>query len=265
MANNKIRLMVSDMDGTLLDSKGLLNSEFFSVYERLKESDIIFVAASGRQYYNLLKIFDSIKDEIAFIAENGAYVIFRSQELLIKNIPVDRVRDVIREVRNIEGAFPVLCGKKQAYIENELLDFVSQARTYYEKCTIVPDLLEITDDIFLKVAIYDFNGSAINSYPILKQFDKYLKVVVSGQNWLDISHQLANKGNALKFIQEYFSISEAECIAFGDQMNDVEMLQTVKYSYAMENAPDSVKCFSKYLAPSNNANGVLSVIKRFLK
>ena len=224
------------MDGTLLDSNGILNLEFFTVFKYLSSEDIMFVAASGRQYYNLLKLFSSIKDKIIFIAENGTYVLFNSQELLIVDVPAEKAREVIREVRKIEGAYPVLCGKNKAYIEDCHPDFVKQAYTYYEKCDVVPDLMDVTDD-------------------------KFLKMVVSGSNWLDVSHRDANKGNALKLIQSYFSVMPDECMAFGDQMNDAEMLQSVVYSYAMENASEELKRYARYIAPSNDVGGVLSVIR----
>ena len=67
MKNNPIKLIASDMDGTLLDSNGILNPEFFTMFEDLSNKDIMFVAASGRQYYNLLKLFNLIKDKIIFI------------------------------------------------------------------------------------------------------------------------------------------------------------------------------------------------------
>ena len=97
MNNKPIKLIASDMDGTLLDSNGILNPEFFTAFEDLNSEDIMFVAASGRQYYNLLKLFTPIKDKVIFIAENGTYVLFNSQELLIVDIPIEKAREVIRE------------------------------------------------------------------------------------------------------------------------------------------------------------------------
>lgn len=264
MKKESIKLIASDMDGTLLDSSGTLNPEFFTLFEELSLKNIIFVAASGRQYYNLLKLFSPIKNKIIFIAENGTYVLFNSQELLIVDVPQEKAREVIHEVRKIEGAYPVLCGKNKAYIEDSHPDFVKQAYTYYERCDIVPDLTKVADDKFLKIAVYDFHGSAMNSYPVLEHFNNDLKVVVSGSNWLDVSHQDANKGNALKLIQSHFSVMPDECMAFGDQMNDAEMLQSVTYSYAMENASEELKHCAHYTAPSNNAGGVLSVIKQYI-
>ena len=262
--NNMVKLISADMDGTLLNSKGELNSEFFSVFEQMKSKGITFVVASGRQHYNLLSLFDRIKNEAFFIAENGTYVVYRGQELLISDLPLSDVREVIPQVRKIEQAYPVLCGKNQAYVEDDYPDFVKQVRTYYQKCTIVPDLLDVTNDKFLKIAIYDFDGSATNSYPALEHFNQSLKVVVSGKNWMDISNQQANKGEALKFIQDFLHVKKDECMAFGDQMNDAEMLQNVSFSYAMENASDELKSYAHYQAPSNDSNGVLVTIQEFL-
>ncbi len=163
MNNKPITLIASDMNGTLLDSKGILNPEFFTAFEDLSSEDIMFAAASDRQYYNLLKLFTLIKDKVIFIAENRTYVLFNSQELLIVDVLIEKAHEVIREVRGIEGAYPVLCGKNKAYIEDCHPDFVKQAYTYYGKSDIVPDLMNITDDRFLKIAVCDFRGSAINS------------------------------------------------------------------------------------------------------
>ena len=71
MGKRTIKLIATDMDGTLLDSKGRLNPEFFSVFEGLKDKGIMYVAASGRQYYNLLKLFNNVKDDIMFVAETA--------------------------------------------------------------------------------------------------------------------------------------------------------------------------------------------------
>ncbi|MCO6024525.1 HAD hydrolase family protein [Prevotella cerevisiae] len=166
MNNKPITLIASDMNGTLLDLKGILNPEFFTAFEDLSSEDIMFAAASDRQYYNLLKLFTLIKDKVIFIAENRTYVLFNSQELPIVDVLIEKAREVIREVRGIEGAYPVLCGKNKVYIEDCHPDFVKQAYTYYGKCDIVPDLMNVTDDRFLKIAVYDFRGSAINSYPV---------------------------------------------------------------------------------------------------
>lgn len=259
-----IKLVASDMDGTLLDSNGNLDPEFIQIVQKLKDLDIVFVAASGRQYYNLIKLFKNIERDIIFVAENGTYVISDSKELLVVDIPLEKAKEVISAVREIKGCYPVLCGKKQAYIENDNPDFVKQVQKYYDKCKKVPNLLDVSDDMFLKIAVYDFYSSSKNSHPRLKHFNNSLKVVVSGDNWLDISHQNAHKGNAMRFLQNYLSIHADECMAFGDQMNDAEMLQAVSHSYCMANSSAKLMGFARNTAPSNNDKGVLKIIEQVI-
>ena len=59
-----IRLIATDMDGTLLNSKSELDASFFTLFSQLRAQGILFAAASGRQYYNLAKYFDAVKDDM---------------------------------------------------------------------------------------------------------------------------------------------------------------------------------------------------------
>ena len=68
-----IKFIATDMDGTLLNSKKELSPEFYDVFEELKKRNILFAAASGRQYYTLAKEFNDIKDDMLFIAENEKF------------------------------------------------------------------------------------------------------------------------------------------------------------------------------------------------
>ena len=73
-----------------------------------------------------------------------------------------------------------------------------------------------------------------------------------------------NKGSALQYFLRYFDAKPSELIAFGDGMNDKEMLELAGYSYAMENAEPALKKIAKYIAPSNNNDGVLQVLEKYL-
>lgn len=267
MKEKEIRLVASDMDGTLLSPQGKLDEVFFTIFNKMHDQGVVFVAASGRQYYNLLKIFDRISDQCYFIAENGSFVVYRGEELLVVDMPRSRVGEIIDEVRKIDGAYPVLCGKKSAYIETYnnpvFVEFEAQVSKYYDRGETVKDLHDVVDDDILKVAIFDFKGSATNCGPLLEHFNDTLKVVVSGQSWLDISHPEANKGRALELIQRRLGVTTEQTMAFGDQMNDVEMMTKAKFSYAVENAVEGVKAVSNFRAESNVDGGVIKVLNEY--
>ena len=156
-----IKLIASDMDGTLLNDKNEIHEEFYKVFQELKNKNIIFAAASGRQYYNLAKRFEKIKDDMMFIAENGTFVVYKGEELLLNALDKETAIELIKIGRHIKESYVVLCGKKSAYIESKDERLIKEVEKYYEKYKIVNDLTKVEDDI-LKVTICDFIGSEEN-------------------------------------------------------------------------------------------------------
>jgi Cof subfamily protein (haloacid dehalogenase superfamily) len=260
-----IKLIATDMDGTLLNSRHELSDSFLPVFRQLKERRIIFVAASGRQYYNLLKTLDEVKDEVIFAAENGSYVVFQDQEIHVQAIDHDIVAELIKTARSIKGTYPIICGKKKAYVDSDNPEFIAHLKLYFERYEIVEDLLDVKDDQFLKFTLCDLAGSEANSYPHYRDLTDKLQVKVSGPIWLDISHKLANKGVAMEILQKKFGISFEETMVFGDYFNDIEMLQKGYHSYAMANAHPDIRKVARFLAKSNDNDGVVSVLSTLLE
>ncbi|WP_158007055.1 HAD hydrolase family protein, partial [Vibrio tasmaniensis] len=141
MPQQNIKFIAADMDGTLLNEHGKLDPEFFNLYERLEAQDIIFSAASGRQYYSLMETFAPLKDRMMFVAENGTLVMHKGQELYSCLLDTDAIKDIIKEARAIEGAHVVLCGKKSAYIETKDERALAEISKYYHRREQVEDLL----------------------------------------------------------------------------------------------------------------------------
>lgn len=256
-----IRLIASDMDGTLLSSDHQLSDVFFELFKKLHRRGILFAAASGRQYFNLRKVFEAIRDDIVFVAENGSYVVYKDEELLVQDLDRDAVHRFIDIGRQIPDSHLIVCGKKKAYVESTSPAFMDHVLRYFEKYEVVEDLKNIANDQFLKFTICDLGGSEGNSYPHFKNFEQAYQVKVSGNIWLDISHLLANKGRALSILQEKYAIGIHQTVAFGDYLNDIEMMQQAHFSYAMANAHPDVKNAARFLTGSNDENGVLRVLE----
>jgi len=259
-----IRLIAVDMDGTLLDNNHKINPEFWEIFKKLKAKNIIFTCASGRQYYSLIKTFDSIKDDIYFIAENGGFVASQDKILHINTLERKRTFEFIDIARKIDSVNIVLCGKNSAYVESNDPKFLDEVKPYYEKLEIVNSLEEVEDD-FLKIALCDFKNSEKNSYKIFKKFEDEYKITVSGKLWLDISNIDTNKGTAMKKLQEILGITYDETLVFGDYLNDIELLESGYHSYAMENAHPKLKEVARNIAKSNEENGVVEKIKELFK
>jgi len=260
-----IKLIVSDMDGTLLRSNHQLSPEFNAIHQQLIAKNIHFVPASGRQFYSIASYFEEHKNDMAIIAENGTYVTYKGDEIFVDELDKEIVKEIILETRKIPGANLVLAGKNAAYVESKDSNFLSFFQNFYSKNVKVNDLLSIENEQFIKIAIHHADGSAENLYPHFKRFEKYnLNVVISGELWMDMMNNGTNKGKALAELQANLGISKEQTIVFGDYMNDIEMLKLAKYSFAMQNAHPSVKDVANYEAPSNDNDGVVQILKHLL-
>ena len=251
------------MDGTLLNSKHEVSNKFFQLFEELKKRDIRFVAASGRQYNSIADKLHTIKDDIIIVAENGAFVKEQDQELLATPLNQTTTNDVIELLRNVAGIHPVLCGKNHAYINGNSDEFISKLREYYSEFSILNDIASFEGEV-LKIAIYHFESSEKYILPLVNHLESKLKVKVSGENWLDISHMNANKGYALKHLQEKYGIGKQETLVFGDYNNDLEMLAMADLSFAMANAHPNVTAAANYRTKSNDENGVEDILEKLL-
>lgn len=265
MNYSKVRLVVTDMDGTLLNSEGRVSARFFEQFEILKNNNIHFAAASGRQYFSISDKLDSIKDEITIIAENGGLAKHRETELVFTSLGLQKAKELVPLLRQIKGANIVLCGKNSAYLESEDMAFIELFREYYSKYTCVADLCEIENDDIFKIAVYHFDSSEKHLYPHLAHLESEMQIKVSGHNWLDISHPNAHKGFALKIVQDYFGVTREETMVFGDFNNDLEMLAEADFSFAMANAHENVKKVARYHTKSNNEQGVEIVLEELIK
>ena len=261
---SKVKLVATDMDGTLLNSEGKVSEQFFRQFEQLQNLGITFVAASGRQYYSIIQKLKPIKDDIYVIAENGALTMHGNKELQKTVIDRELYLELLDLTKDLKGSQVILCGRKKGYIEDYGQDFVNMFTEFYDRYEIVENLADVVDDAYLKIAICNQNGSEKYLYPALKHLEDRLKVKVSGEIWLDLSHNDANKGHALGKLQEKLNITPEETVVFGDYNNDLEMMAKAAYSFAMENAHPNVKEVANYMTKSNNDFGVEVILEKII-
>ncbi len=260
---SNIKLVVTDMDGTLLNSNHEVSDRFFSLFEELKKRNILFAAASGRQYNSIVDKLGPIKEDIIVIAENGGFAMQNGKELV--STPLDNAskNEILQVLDTVNHVHPVLCGKDNAYLLGDSEQFVNKLREYYSEFEILEDLKSFNGEI-LKIAIYHFESSEKYIYPYVKHLEGKLKVKVSGENWVDISSPDAHKGYALQKVQQLNHISPAETLVFGDYNNDLEMLALADYSFAMANAHPNVIAAANYRTASNDEGGVEIILERLL-
>ena len=259
-----IRLIASDMDGTLLDSKKRLPEGFLGAIQALHEQGVLFAVASGRQYAALRRDLEVLVPYIYFICENGALVMYRDEQVLIDPMDAADLYDTVTACRTLEGVYPVICRAQLGIIESSAdPDFITETRRYYPSSQIVEDQrAHCTHEDVCKVAFYDEGDAQTHELPVLSEkLADRLSVILSGPHWVDVMKKGVNKGTAMRRLQQTLGIAPEECMAFGDYLNDYELLESVGESYAMANSHPALLALAKYTAPSNDEDGVMRVIR----
>lgn len=260
-----IKFIACDLDGTLLDPSGNLPQGIFDTIEKLYKKGITFCPASGRQVVALQKMFAPVADKILILAENGAIVRKNGETLYCDALPEARILAALKGVRGLKNAHALLCSPECAYYEEEIQPFVKFVKASYLQ-NQKAELANIAHaQTICKIAVYDECGPENDGMKVLPELLPDLRVIQSGGNWLDISLPSSNKGRAVRFIQQKFGFAANECAAFGDHMNDLEMLLACGHAYAPENAYEGLKSRISGRTASNAEGGVLTAMNEILE
>ena len=266
---SKIKLVCSDVDGTLVEEgKGGLNPEYYEEIRRLKEKGIMFAVVSGRSYAASSPLFTPVLEDIIFINDNGAALTYKGKVIKAHTIPVEVVKEMIRDLSDdlkevtylsaLEGSYGWKRNREFCRILRE--DFHLNLTELEEMPDSLPKdagimSLGMYDPVDAETAVGKEFADKWNQHPLIK-------AVPGGQYWFNIMQKNIDKGVALKELMEMYNIKLEEVIAIGDNMNDMGMLTCVPNSVAIGNARQEVKDVCKYIADTNSNDGVLQILKK---
>ena len=263
-----LRLVVTDMDGSLLDGEGRLPSRLDDVLARMREHGVVLVPASGRQLDNLRATFGAAIADSPVIAENGTVVVQAATEIHRETITRDQAVTAVRTTRALGGqgldVGAVVATRDRACVDRVDERFVRQCALYYTALDPVQDLLDLPLDNVIKIAVYSFGDAESECQGSLAAAVPGVQTVVSGAHWVDMMARSASKGRALAAVQERLGISPAQTAVFGDYLNDAELYDYADLSFAMANAHPGIVSRARYIAPANTEDGVLRTIDALL-
>lgn len=254
----EFRIIALDMDGTLLDAAGQIPDSFWPVLDELRARDVAVAPASGRQLATLQAIFPGD----TFIAENGTCV-FHDGEIVSTTLLDDATVHAVIDVALAADMDLVVCTPTVAYHRPGIsAETEAELQKYYHSRHATEDLHAVTDVIKLAVFTTDIAEDTI--YPVLLDAAPEANVVVSGAHWVDIMHADAGKGRALAALAEAMGVDKRQTAAFGDYLNDLELLEAAGTAWAMDNAHPDIKAIADHIAPPNTEAGVVTVLRTLL-
>lgn len=251
------QMILFDLDGTLLTSDGIVSSTTADIIKfcKLKGLYIGFVTARSGAKKNI-KLLDGLPcDFIAFY--NGATVYAESQLIGRNDLPYKQATSILQRL-----------GKDFLDVEIDVYQepwFFSSARN--EICHIVlgnREVCNLNKLPELDVQRIRLRSENLKSIPLEKYMTAESTFYYTVFGDVIIGHKSANKGNATKSASKYFCIPLTQIIAFGDDVNDIDMIKIVGTGIAMGNAVPGLKKVADYITETNDNNGIASWINKYL-
>lgn len=246
-----IQYIASDLDGTLLpEGAWEIDPEVFDLILKLKEKGVRFIAASGRQYYSSRILFEPIKDEISYISENGSLCIHNGEVISRSLIDRELGLRIIDATREYDGCHVLLSCESRHYTDSKSHEFLHYMRECIRADIEVVDDLHHIEEPFLKLSICDFNGTDRLAAFLRERFETEIRIVTAGDYWVDFLAPNTNKGTTLLTLLKHLGIDPKNGVTFGDQYNDIDMLQAAGTSYAMATAVSGVSDYATHVTDS---------------
>lgn len=262
-----IKLIAVDMDGTFLnDQKTYNKSRFEQLLKQMQQQNIHFVVASGNQYFQLRSFFPDNYQDIAFVSENGANIVLGETAFYNAELDNSTLPAILESIEQTEPSALIICGKNSAYIADSISDQgFEYASFYYPQIKKLSNLQMVTEenDALFKFALsYSPDNMPVALEALKEKLVPRLIPVTSGHEDIDLIIPGVHKFSGLQRLGELWQIKPEEMMAFGDSGNDLEMLENVKYSYAMANASKAVHAAANYSIGSNNTEELLDTIQQ---
>ena len=262
-----VKVIVTDMDGTFLnDAKQYDRPRFLAQFAQLQQQGIEFVVASGNQYYQLISFFPEIREQISFVAENGALVYEHGQQLFHGELTRHESQVVIGELLKDSQLNFVACGLESAYVSDNAPDaFVALMAKHYHRLQRISDYQNINDTLFkfsLNLPDSDI-PQLIDKLHV--SLDGIMKPVTSGFGFVDLIIPGLHKANGISRLLKRWQLSPQECVAIGDSGNDAAMLDFAGVGVAMGNGEEALKQKADLIAPTNEEGGVADMLELAIK
>ncbi|MFS9314099.1 HAD family hydrolase [Streptococcus infantis] len=270
-----IKVIATDMDGTLLDPKGQLDlPRLEKILDKLDQRGIRFVIATGNEVHRMRQLLKYLVERVVLVVANGARI-FENDKLLQAqtwdDAMVDKALDHFKG-RECQDQFVVTCMNggfvKEGTVFTELDKFMTpeMIEKLYQRMNFVD---KFDSSLFGGVLKMSMVVGEERSDAVLQEindlFDGHVRAVSSGYGCIDILQDGIHKAWGLEELLKRWNLKPEQIMAFGDSENDIEMLELAGISYAMENAEESVKKVATKVAPANSRAGVYQVLENWLE
>lgn len=260
-----IRLIASDMDGTLLDEHSEVPPETYDLILALREKGVHFAASSGRRFDRLCQFFAPVRDKMDFVAANGAQV-YVDGELVDREVFSHLgIRRLAKTVGKFESLHMALFDDEKSFLlddEDKFVREIDKDLPNAERIWYLPG----PDVSILKISIYCEDGHVMDyAYALSRELGDEFLFAPSGTHWIDALQRGVNKATGIEQVMAHHGITRNEVMAFGDSMNDYEIIRFVGTGCAMANGRPALKAVANRVIGYNYDQAVQDEMRKLLE
>jgi Cof subfamily protein (haloacid dehalogenase superfamily) len=266
--NSEIRLVVADIDGTLVTRDKRITPAALEAVHKLRDAGIRFTVISARPPQGLNVVADVVGLTDPVPALNGGLLVkpdLRTilREKLLEPVVVERLLSALLQAGLNVWVYTdtewLVRDENAPYVQHEIHAVKFAPR-------VVKSFEDIPSDRVVKIVgvSEDFDAVAITEKQIQSAFHGAVSATRSQKYYLDITHPNANKGEGVLLLSELLDIPKEQIATIGDMQNDVPMFRQSGLSIAMGNASPDVQREAKYVTTSNEEEGFANAVARYI-
>lgn len=272
----KYKIIAVDMDGTLLNDDKHIDDDNLDAINKAVSAGIKFVISSGRIPAGLKFYEETVAKKQPMICCNGAIILDHNKNIIyskpIEKMQLLKIVDILKEKKNTYFHFydeNSIYGEQLKFSMESIEDFNKEIDERFRlRVKLVPDSKKVIEN-----AKFDINKIVVidNDIAYLSELRERIddiegiETTKSDINNIEIISAGVSKGSALKILADNYKMSIEECIAVGNDENDISMIECAGLGVAVKNARDFIKDHANYVTEKNNNNGAISeVIRKFI-
>ncbi|MCK4777264.1 MAG: HAD family phosphatase [Actinomycetia bacterium] len=261
----KNKLLVFDLDGTILNQQHLLEPSMKDVLSRIKNKGFMFTIATGRVYNSALPFLNELDIDLPVIVCNGAILIDRSSTYFHYKLDKIKALEVLKNI-SLEKADKYIFYGSEIFSENGSSFSFSYSEILKIRISQVPSIegliKERDDDPTMFVFMMDKEIVPEKTEEIQNLGISGINVTNSNPYFVDVLSSRASKGHALKKMIKLLKINREDVIVVGDGLNDLEMFREAGLCVTVSNASPEVKKCADYISTKERFEGVIDFLKK---
>ncbi|MBV8349410.1 MAG: HAD family phosphatase [Mycolicibacterium sp.] len=266
MASHLIRLLLADVDGTLVTQDKVLTNRAIAAVAQLRQSGILFAVTSGRPPRGMSMLIKPLELKTPIAAFNGGLFAHPDMSVIEQRTIPDDVTPLVIELLTAHGmSVWVYRGADWFVLDPQGPHVAREAWTVRFDPTPIETFASVSDGAAKVVGVSDdYDAVEKAAAATRERFGDHVSAARSQPYYADVTNPNANKGAVVRYLSQAYGVASEEIATIGDMPNDVLMFAHSGLSIAMGNASDDVKRCARRVTTTNEDEGFANAVERFI-